>query len=88
MKIQPCSLALTAGILLGIYILGFTWLSILTGGYGESFLKMWEPLHPGYHITVLGSIVGFIYGFVEGFIWFYIGGHLYNIFVGVCQKKV
>ena len=79
MKVNVMAVALTSGILLGAYIMGFTLISISFDGYGADFLNMWVPLHPGYSISLVGALVGFAYGFVEGFIWLYIGGLLYNM---------
>ena len=85
MKLHPVSLGLAAGLILGIYTLGFTLISVWTG-YGADFLRVWIPLHPGYDLTYLGSVVGFGYGFVEGFVWLWLTGTLYNFFVSKCDK--
>ena len=87
MKLHPCALAVTGGLLCGIYTLMFTWFSILSGGYGQEFLQMWVPLHPGYSISFLGGIIGFVYSFVEMFFWLFIFGHVYNHMCKRCDKK-
>ena len=86
MKLHPCCIGLTAGILIGIYILGFTLLSVYGYGYGKEFLEMWIPLHPGYSVSVVGAFIGAGYGFVEGFVWGFIGGHLYNFLSARCNR--
>jgi len=67
MKLHPLSAGLAAGIIVGVYTLGFTLISLYCGGYGRDFLLMWEDLHPGYSISHIGALIGFAYSFVEGF---------------------
>ena len=75
------ALGLTLGILAGIYVFGFTLIGHFTG-YGIDFLKMWEPLHPGYNVSIIGAFVGFGYNFVEFFAWGFLGATVYNRFNG------
>lgn len=85
MKLQPCSLGLSAGILMGLGSLLFCLISMHTG-YGQDVLKMWEAMHPGTTMTLGGCLIAFAYSFVEGFIWFWLFGHLYNRLVHRCHK--
>ncbi len=77
MTLHPKLLGLAGGIVVGAYILAFTLLSVFTG-YGHDFLANWIPLHPGYDVTVIGSLIGFVYGFIEGFLWLFIFAHVSN----------
>lgn len=86
MKLHPIALGLAGGIVLGIYTLGFTLISVWTG-YGAEFLKVWVPLHPGYEISYAGSLIGFCYSFVEGFLWLWLTAKVYNLFAGKCCEK-
>lgn len=85
MKLHPGYLGLAAGLVLGIYTFGFTLICVWTG-YGADFLKAWIPLHPGYEISYVGSVIGFAYSFVEGFVWLWLTANVYNIFVSKCEK--
>lgn len=81
MKIHQLSVALTAGLLVGIFTCGFTLISVFSGGYGQEYLSIWIPLHPGYSISIMGAFIGFAYSFVEAFLWGYVGSWLYNFLV-------
>lgn len=85
MKLNPIALGLAGGIVLGIYTLGFTLICLWTG-YGADFLKVWIPLHPGYAISYVGSLIGFGYSFVEGFVWLWLTGTVYNAFAGKSES--
>lgn len=80
MRLNPVAAGLSGGLVLGIFVFGFTLISVLFGGYGEGYLSQWEALHPGYDVSYLGAVVGFVYAFIEGFVWVYLGVFLYNKF--------
>ncbi len=77
LKLNPKSLGLAGGILWGIVLFATTLVS--TGsGYGSQFLAAYGSIHPGYSISLAGSIVGLVYGFICGFVGLYVLAWLYN----------
>jgi len=69
--------ALAGGILCGLALFLFTWVSI-SSGYAGDVLKLLESVYPGYHVTPVGSVVGLFYGFVKGFVGFGVFSWIYN----------
>jgi hypothetical protein len=70
--------ALAGGILCGVVVFLITLISIGTSGYGAEWLRVVESVYPGFHVTVVGSIVGLFYGFVDGFVVLGVFAWLYN----------
>lgn len=69
--------ALAGGILTGLCIFIVTLVSV-GNGYAGEWLKLLESVFPGYHVTLVGSVVGLVYGFVDGFVKLGIFAWVYN----------
>jgi hypothetical protein len=77
MKVEAHKLGLATGILWGLLLFVMTLVSLPTG-YGAEFLKVMESLYPGYHVSIIGSVVGLVYGFFDGYIGLYLVAWLYS----------
>ncbi|MBI4896426.1 MAG: hypothetical protein HY832_02660 [Candidatus Aenigmarchaeota archaeon] len=78
-KLNAKNLGLAGGTLWGVTIFATTLVSLGTG-LGNQFLLTYGSLHPGYSISVVGSVVGLAYGFICGFVGLYVLAWLYNWF--------
>ena len=74
---NPKNFGLAGGILLGVAMLVFTWVGLLTG-YLADFALALTKLYPGNTLSFGGSFVGAAFGFVYAFIGFYAFAWLYN----------
>ncbi|HLJ58139.1 MAG TPA: bacteriophage holin [bacterium] len=81
MTFKASRFGLAGGILWGAAMLVVTLISVPTG-YAGAFLKAMESVYPGYHVSLLGSIVGLVYGFVDAFIGFSLFAWLYTRLAG------
>ncbi len=77
MALNPKKLGLAAGIVWGATIFLTTLISVATG-YGKAFLESYGSLHPGYSISLLGSVVGLVYAFICAFVGLYVFGLIHN----------
>ncbi len=76
-KINAKNLGLAGGILWGLTLFATT--LVATGSsFGSQFLVAYGSLHPGYSISIAGSVIGLIYGFICGFVGLYLIAWLYN----------
>ena len=79
MKINTKALALSTGILGGLFVFFLTaWFLIM--GYDGNLLAKLGNVYLGYSVSWLGAFVGLIYGFVDGFIGGVLLGYFYNKF--------
>lgn len=70
--------ALAGGIVWGVVIFLVTLISVGTNDYAVDWLRALESIYPGFHITVVGSVIGLFYGFVGGFVGGGVFAYLYN----------
>lgn len=70
--------ALAGGIVCGLVVFLITLISVGTGGYAAEWLRVLESVYPGYHVSVVGSVVGLLYGFVDGFVGMGVFAWVYN----------
>lgn len=49
----------------------------LPTGYAAEFLRVMGSIYPGYHVSLVGSLVGLVYGFVDGHVGLYLFVLLY-----------
>jgi hypothetical protein len=78
-KLNPVKLGLAAGILWGVALFIFSWVSRYSG-WGMFWLSQWMDVYSGFNFSTLGIFIGLIYGFVDGFVSFFLLGWLYNLF--------
>ena len=68
-KLDPMSLGLSLGMVLGFGLLVTTFFLILRGGdVSGQTLTLLDQFYPGYAVTVPGGMVGFFYAFLSGFL--------------------
>ncbi len=79
--IRPVRLGLALGVTWGLSLFIITLLAVGIG-YGILFLEVVGSVYPGFHISVLGSIIGLIYGLIDGWIAGLVIGWFYNLFCG------
>ncbi|MBI5332257.1 MAG: hypothetical protein HZB65_01665 [Candidatus Aenigmarchaeota archaeon] len=70
-------MGIAAGIIAAATIF-FGTLIALSTGMGMTALEIWGSFHPGYSVSIFGSVVGLIYGFICWFVAGYVFGWLYN----------
>lgn len=83
MAINPRNFGMAGGVLWGVSLLVFTFITGATS-YGSEFADFLVRLYPGYSITWYGALVGLVYAFLDAFIGLYIFAWLYNLF----EKKL
>ena len=67
-KLDPLSLGLSLGIVVGMGLLLATLFMLLRGGDGQgNTLALLVQFFPGYTVTAVGSLIGLMYGFFTGF---------------------
>lgn len=86
MRLKPGALGLAGGILWGVALMIFTWITMNTG-YAKEFLDLIAVGYPGYSISLTGSFIGLVLGFVDAFVGLYIFALLYNWLAGKHSSK-
>jgi len=79
MKINTKALAISTGIICGLFVFLLT-LWFLVMGYNGNLLAKLDGVYLGYSVSWLGAFIGLIYGFVDGLIGGALLGFLYNKF--------
>lgn len=73
-----------AGLSLGIVWSGlifFCGLTSLFFNWGTKFVDVFANIYPGYHASLLGSVIGAFWGFIDGGLGGVLMAWLYNKFV-------
>jgi hypothetical protein len=77
MKLSVKALALTSGILWGVFVcLATLWLLVM--GYEGRLISQLDHFYLGYTFSVAGAFVGLAWGFVDGAVCGAIFAWLYN----------
>lgn len=76
-KLNAKNLGLAGGTLWGLTLF-ITTLAATESSFGSQFLASYGSLHPGYSISIAGSVIGMIYGFICGFVGLYLLARIYN----------
>ncbi len=88
-RLEPIALGGSLAIVAGILVFAATNLLILKGGDRVgTHLALLANYWPGYHVTVMGSIVGALYGSVCGFLFGWLTAQLRNLFLHVRLRTV
>jgi hypothetical protein len=80
MKLNPKSLAFTAGILWGLAVFIATIWLLIVGSPGKMISAL-GSFYFGYTFSVWGAFIGLIWGFIDGLIGGFIFAHVYNFFL-------
>jgi protoporphyrinogen oxidase len=68
-KLDPVSLGLSLGTVIGVGLMLATWFLLLRGGDASGkTLTLLSQFYPGYTITAVGGLLGLIYGLLTGFL--------------------
>ena len=86
MQLKPAALGVAGGILWGVALMVFTWITMNTG-YAQEFLDLIAVAYPGYSVSLTGSFVGLVLGFVDAFVGLYLLALLYNWLAKKCDNK-
>ena len=84
--LNPVSLGLSFGVLLGLYVLLLGLLmqaGVQTVWVSPEIYDFIVSAYPGFEATTNGSVIGLIWGFIDGFVGGILIALLYNFF----QKK-
>ncbi len=76
-KLNAKNLGLAGGIVWGLTVF-ITTIAASTTGFGETLMEVYGTIHPGYSVSIGGSVLGLVYGFVCGFVGLYLIAWLYN----------
>ncbi|MCA9954228.1 MAG: NAD(P)/FAD-dependent oxidoreductase [Anaerolineales bacterium] len=66
-KLDPLSLGMSLGVVIGLAFLATTLFVLLRGGDIGTTMTLLSQFYPGYTVTAVGSLVGLGYGFFTGF---------------------
>lgn len=80
MKLSIKGLAVSCALLLGGSLLVVGLVNLAVPGYGESFLKLFDSIYPGFdnEHTLVSVLFGTLYGLVDGGVTGAIFGWIYN----------
>jgi hypothetical protein len=65
------NMAVSFGIVLGLSMLVFAYLSMFFG-VGGAIVALMSSLYMGYAASYMGGLIGLVYGFVHGFVMGYV----------------
>lgn len=85
-KLSPCALGVSFGVLKGVSLMLFAWVSYFFG-YGAPIIENVASVYSGYSASIVGGFVGGIWGLVVGFIFGMLFGYIYNYILCRCCKK-
>ena len=86
MKLKPCALGFSLGLLWGAAMLLVSWFGWWFN-WGEAFTNTMGSVYLGMAPTFVGGIFGLIWGFVDFFIFGALIALIYNCCVKCCAKK-
>lgn len=78
MRLHAVKLGLAGGILWGLALFIFAWVSKYTG-WGLFWFSQWIDLYPGMDLSVVGIFMTLGYGFITGFVSLFLLAWIYNL---------
>ncbi len=78
MKLNITAFGISCGAISALSIIIYSVLASVTG-FGIEIESIVESLHPGYTLSIAGTIIGAIWEFVYGYLWGVILAWFYNV---------
>lgn len=69
---------LAGGIVSGVLVFIISLVALSTGTFASEWLRVVSSIYPGFHPTLVGSLLGLVYGFVHGLVVFGSVAWVYN----------